>query len=180
MERLKLPTKTEPPTPCLMGIDAGLNGGLAVVRNGVIIGTSAMTVTESKRIDIYALQQFIILWNVKNAFVELQFLPPRRNRGALTTIRNFERIVTTLELCDVNVTEVGARKWQRAMLPSDYRERFTDTKEASITTALTLGVDVPKRGPRARKYGGYHDGVADAALIALYGWATLKKKTTIH
>lgn len=163
--------KTTKKYPALIGIDAGLNGGLAIAADGQITGMHVMPLQKHGRVDAKRVQELSTSNNAQTAYIELQQARSLQ-KGTMTTIRNFERLVTALELVGVIVVEVRPQTWQKAMLPAKYKTLYVDTKEASIEKCLSMGVNLPKRGPRATKYGGFHDGIADAVLIALYGWMT--------
>ena len=156
-----------------IGIDPGLKGGVAAVRDGFLIGYERLEVIDEwgiKTCDVKALERFI--FSYKNPFAVLekaQKISVGIN-GIYSVAYSGGIIHGSLVSLDIPHHLILAPKtwqrefWHRPKLPKGVK---FDTKAASIEAATMLfpGNDFLPT-PRSRKPS---DGITDAALIAEYG-----------
>lgn len=139
-----------------IGIDPGINGGIAVIRDSDAV---AYSYTSSKLINI--------LRDVKETneslkvFVEeVHSMPAQGVASTFTFGKGFGIILGILEAYEVPYDLVKPQTWKKFM-------GVTHDKQTSIRKAQKLFPDVSLLAtPRCRVL---HDGMAEALLIAYYG-----------
>jgi hypothetical protein len=161
----------------IISIDPGSNGGLALYRLGELSihkRLPNMTITNN----VIKLHEELLGWELGLAVIEEQIgrsgnkgkgaSPWQRNspKSIFTQGFNYGRIITLLQLCNLEVIEIPPLTWQCKMPKLDPHEDILnspkkplETKYNSITWAIALGANI--RGPQ----GGWMDGVADAVCI---------------
>jgi hypothetical protein len=169
----------------VIGIDPGLNGGIAFIDEGKNCHAFPLPYNDNKRLNPGELQKLIMEefydwfegyharfkepnhpW--ATVYVERQFIRGRQ-KGALAIGENYGRIMATLELLgEMPVKEVRPVDW-KGMLPS--REKGQTEKDVSIQYCLDREYEIPTLKPRGKIL---HDGIADAICIALYGWEEIE------
>jgi len=138
----------------VLGIDPGLNGAL-VFRNGESVTSYRMPLI-GKSVDVKAIYNICNVEKPDFAIVEKQFIL-KWQKGNMTTIGNYHRILAALEFSDVKYKIITARSWLKKLgLDGDKGEH--------VNKAIELGFDVPRKSNRGNSP--YHDGMADAYLIA--------------
>lgn len=158
-----------------LGVDPGLNGGLAVVLAGakpVILGAYEIPVVGEKakrRVCVYELLQILRSWpqGIDHAFVERAgSMPKQGSSSGFGYGRAVGALEATIEGFGIPLTIIEPAVWKRAtgLLKAD--------KEASRQRAIQLFPDSASYFPRKKDHG-----IAEAALIARYGLMTLGKHT---
>lgn len=149
-----------------LGIDPGLNGGLAWVDSGDLIYSCVMP-TADKFIDLRSLYLKLHRYDVHHAFLEKVASMP--GQGVASTFK-FGRVYGATEallsaLC-IPYTLIPPQRWTKAMHRGI--EPLADTpKERSRLAASMLWPEHDFRKSSRAKLP--HDGKVDAALIAEYG-----------
>ena len=161
----------------IIGIDPGLDGGIATIYGGGDIGVSAMPsfVKQPNKKRLFDEDTISdLLWgdhaeNTFHAFVEKAQAMP--NQGCVSMFNygvGFGLLRGVLAAYKMPYTLVPPRTWQKHFGISGKKG---NTKAQSIAIAKELFPDVNLfRTPRCKKE---HDGMADSLLIAEYGRQTL-------
>lgn len=153
--------------PIGLGIDPGLSGGVVAVQGGEVVLAEPMPVVGGKRrsLDlrgIRALFTDILATGPTVAVLEHQQAFPRDGRvGAFRCGRGFGSLEAMLVALDVRFVVVRPTVWQRAVCSGVEG----DTKTRSILTTQRRLPSLDLTPGRKRKP---HDGLADAACLALY------------
>ena len=148
-----------------LGIDVGLNGAIALIQNGELIGVVDMpTVTldrngKSKRqVSVPELVQIVKDFDPTEAYVEKVFAMAGQG---VTSVFSFGRslgvvegVLTTLK---IKTTLMTPQTWQKGL-------GVTGGKDGSRARAMELFPEQMAQFKRVKD-----DGRADAALIALWG-----------
>jgi crossover junction endodeoxyribonuclease RuvC len=145
----------------ILGIDPGLSGGLALLHGGAIIQAAAMPVVKvagKGEIDLARLGAILRDWAPSHAWVEQQQSMPRQGvASSFRTGQNYGTLLGFLQASGVPVAVVRPAVWKRAMgVPSD--------KAAAVAIASRLLPSSSHWWPRRGD-----DGIAEAALLAVYG-----------
>jgi crossover junction endodeoxyribonuclease RuvC len=157
----------------VIGVDPGLNGGLALLdESGSIVFVSVMP-RIGKLLDVPGLRRVVVQFVDRggdgcHAYIEQAAAMPRQ--GSVSTFK-FGRVYGIVEglLAGMKIpyTLVLARKWQA--VGHQGVEKSLDPKSRSLVAVQRLypGADrILRGGDRARKP---HDGIVDAVLIARWG-----------
>lgn len=149
----------------ILGIDPGLSGGLALLSEGIIIDAFKMPIIKyngKQEIDIGGLKQIIVNWRIKwkpfHVWIEQQQSMPRQGvASSFRTGQNYGILLGMLAGLNIPLSIVRPVDWKRYMkVPAD--------KTAAILTATRL---LPSSSHLWSTRSS--DGIAEAALIAVYG-----------
>jgi hypothetical protein len=150
---------------CVLGIDPGLSGGLAVIGpDGLWLEPMPRTVDGD--LDLDELRRLIGDWygEISNAFVEKVHAMPKQGVSSMFTFgRSYGAILGMLAAFDIHVVHVRPQEWQKEM-----HEGFAgEPKDRSRAAFAELfpGVNA-KRTPKCK---GPDEGLVEAALIAEFG-----------
>lgn len=154
-----------------LGIDPGLDGGIAVVDGfGCLVFVAPMpTVGESKRtLDLARVFRVIDLWAPAIVVLEAQQAFPRQGSvSGFKTGLGFGQLEGLVFAIGARYLIVRPKEWQKAM-----GVRGPDTKAAAAVAARGLWPAQDWReSPRCKRA---HDGMIDAALMAAFGGRVLK------
>ena len=159
----------------IIGIDPGLDGGIAILdsRATPIVEIMPTLGTGRREIDVGRLvERFSYFVDPHHAMIERQQAMPKQ--GVASTFRtgeNYGLLIGILAGLQIPYTIVPPRTWQKVMLDGVGKIRETP-KAASIFRAQQLFPNVNlKATDRCRKC---HDGMAEALLIAAYGERILR------
>lgn len=152
----------------ILGIDPGLNGGIAILNAGRVAAAIDIPTTGEKskrRVDAGLLQRFIKQWSPDAAFIERAQAMPRQGSSSGF---NYGRAVGALEAviaCSgVPLTIIEPSIWKRKLgLPGG-----AENKEYARQRAIQLFPDC-EWFERKKDHGR-----AEAALIAYYGASTMQ------
>ena len=154
-----------------VGIDNGLDGGIAVLNDGDLVLYATPTESDGKkrRVNPSALRAIIEDWGSQNIFVRYE--SPAGSKSVLAAVSmadSFARIETTLRLLDVRRESITAKRWQKQFwtVPKMAKGVKFDTKAAALKVAKQLWPNQDWRKNDRCKVA--HDGLVDAALIAEY------------
>lgn len=154
----------------IIGIDPGLDGGIAILE-----GPKALTVhdiptlkerTRGREVDWAALSRLYMqydIFEIEHAFIEQVHSMPKQ--GVASSFK-FGYVAGGLRglvaAWGIPTTMVTPQRWKKGL-------KLARTKDAAVARASELWPKVNFHGPK----GGLRDGVAEAALIAYYGWKEL-------
>lgn len=148
---------------CVIGIDPGLTGAIAVVdHDGALLALSDLPIIRDGKlswVDGGRLQSFLIdtlTGRSARALVErVQAFPKQGRSSAFNFGVGFGSILSVLQARHIAIELVTPASWKRAM-------GLTNDKQASLDKARLLfpGADLPFAK---------HDGRAEALLLAQYG-----------
>lgn len=153
-----------------IGIDPGLNGGIAILHEDLMLDLYVMPIIKGKHKEYDINRLIYILTTVGTAsvfcVVEKQHAMPKQ--GVSSTFKTgygfgvLEGVINTL---NIPYQIVAAREWQKKILTSVNKDR--NTKQASALIAQRLYPHIDFR--RSRRCKNVHDGLADATCIMEYG-----------
>jgi crossover junction endodeoxyribonuclease RuvC len=166
------------------GIDPGNSGAIAIMRDHKIVATYKMPLLEEdapvvrkrkgkatkvqlKVIDVRTLHLILTEWSVDEVYVERVAAMPGQGVTSMFTFgQSYGRILATAYLAAPTVHKVSPRVWQKEMFVHASPEAVT-TKTASVEVTKLLHPEATLRfkGSKAD-----HHGVADAVLLAHYGF----------
>ena len=145
-----------------MAIDPGKKGGVVIVSYDGGFVTSAPLPYSDGFVNVSKLKALVSSYRPTLAFVELQQIRSGQS-GAMAIGANYGAILATLRLEGLYVEEVAPQRWQEETIGTGHK----DTKKASIAFCLDHDLPLPRRS--GRKDSPYHDGIADAYCLAVYG-----------
>jgi RNase H-fold protein (predicted Holliday junction resolvase) len=154
-----------------VGVDNGLDGGIAVVSEdrGLLLAIPMPTISDGKKrkADAHMVNAFLDSVNGSTVVVER----PAGSKSVIAAVSmadTFARIETVLQLGGYRHQFVTAKAWQKefwTVPPMPKGQKF-DTKAAALLAANRLWPNANwLASPRCRVP---HDGMIDAALIAEY------------
>ena len=144
----------------ILGIDPGITGGVALLSSDGLLAERMPVVTLNGKniIHLAALGGFLDTWEPDIVWIEEQQSMPKQ--GVSSTFRtglNYGTLIGFITGKGLPIRTVNPRKWKAAMgVPSD--------KAAAIAIATRLYPNSTHLWKRKSD-----DGVAEAALIAMYG-----------
>jgi hypothetical protein len=143
------------------GIDPGLSGGIATLDGDEVIVVPLPVL--NGRPDLHR----IMLGNAEFVCIERHGIRPGQSANAVQTGGiNYGMLIGFLTVRAIPFEEVGPSAWKKAMNLTLAKGATTkQKKEASIALALQLFPDANLILPGSRVY---HDGMAEALLIAEY------------
>lgn len=153
----------------ILGIDPGLDGGLAFINPEAPIELQIMptiTVKESKReYHVAKLVEYMRFYKPDHVFLEKQQSMPGQGVSSMFTIGlGYGILRGVLGALEIPYTLVHPKTWQKVMFQDLPK---SDTKAMSL---IVCGRLWPKQSwlatPRCKKA---HDGLCDAAMIGEYG-----------
>lgn len=150
------------------GVDNGLGGGLALT-DGEALETYAMPTAPDGRHRVIDPQRVVWLleqWRPDALCLEVAHPMPRQGvTSTFSTARGYGTLIGIAAAMGLPLRLVRARAWQGEMLAEVQGD---DTKARSVAAACARWPSHDFR--RTRRCRDPHDGLTDAALIALYGW----------
>lgn len=160
----------------ILGIDPGLDGGLAILSSDGLVIEVMPTLGEGKRtVDASWLADFLhtnsrFYGGLHGAYLELVGAMPGQGVTSMFSFgEGFGVLKGVLAALGIPYTLVSPRKWQGAVLGAHTKG---DSKGAAAVRAAQLFPGVNFRASqRSRKP---HDGMVDAALLAYYGASLLR------
>lgn len=147
-----------------LGIDPGINGGLAIVGGDSVI-TSVMPATENE-LNVRELASFLMEHapQIKHCVLEHVWSQPGTAAGASFKFGKVNGLIeAVLVMLNIPYTMVIPRTWMKVM--HEGTSKSLDTKARGFLVCQRLFPDVNLIQPRCRKQ---HDGVSDALLMAEY------------
>jgi crossover junction endodeoxyribonuclease RuvC len=150
----------------VIGIDPGIRGALAALDDDgmTIVDMPFLKIKRGAKtksiVDVRALCDDLgELSSSLHAFVEIAGSRPQQATASTSTVwMNYGRLLGCLETLGVPITEVSSKKWKKALgVPAD--------KDGARFRASQLLPRYADQWPLKK-----HDGRAEAALIALWGW----------
>ena len=152
----------------ILGIDPGLDGGLALLRDDGSAMTCVMTaVGEGRReLDLARVAYHLVMWTPQHVIIEAQQSMPKQ--GVASSFRiglNYGQLVGLVRGLGLALTVVRPQQWQKVMLAGAPKTGGTKAAAAVVASRLWPGIDW-RASSRCK---GPHDGMVDAALIAEYG-----------
>lgn len=166
-----------------LGIDPGKSGGWALLqetdRGRPVLAAGPLPLTYDRDYDIKAIVK-LMRCKTENegcliVYEKLHAMPAKMGGSIASFERGYAQgmlksIAVTLGLPE---TGVSPQRWQKEMLPPDYRETYADTKDAALAVAsakfpyidLSTGALKAESAPCQKKP---HGGIVDAILIAEY------------
>ncbi len=166
----------------ILGIDPGLDGGLAVLSQDGLVIEVMPTLGEGKRtVDANALVEWLRqlshgYGSPDHAYLELVGAMPGQGVTSMFSFgEGYGVIKGVLVALHIPYTLVSPRKWQGAVLGAHAKG---DSKGAAAVRAAQLFPGVNFRASaRSRKP---HDGMVDAALLAYYGAAQMRGEQALQ
>ena len=155
----------------VLGIDPGLNGGLAIIQSGprpTILGAYEIPVVGEKakrRISVHEVLQILRSWpqGIAHAFVErAQAMPEQGASSGFIYGRAVGALEAAVEAFGIPITIIEPTAWKKAS------DLVKADKEASRQRAIQLFPGSAGYFPRKKDHG-----LAEAALIARAGLKTL-------
>lgn len=158
----------------IVGIDPGLDGGVAILVPGDAPRVFAMPTlgTGRRELHVYELRRWFHLpINKGHVVIERQqSMPGQGVKSTFTTGENYGILLGIAIGVYVGHTIVPAKQWQKMMFSG--LDRRLDTKTKSILRARQLFPEVSLRATERCKKD--HHGMSDALLIAEWGRRTLR------
>jgi hypothetical protein len=151
----------------ILGIDPGVNGGLAVIEitNGAAltlvtaIDVPAIGTGAKQTVDVIALQEFLLHFSPTHCYFErAQAMPRQGASSGFLYGRNVGALESVVSCCAIPLTRVEPVKWKRAF------HLAAKDKEGARQRALQLFPAAHAMLARKKDHGR-----AEAALIALAG-----------
>ena len=152
-----------------VGIDNGLDGGIAFLQDGVLELHTMPTESngKSRRVDVEQLS--LLLHNRDINAVLYESVSGSKNvKAAVSMADSFARVETVLKFLGYRHQPLTARTWQKQFwtVPKMAKGVKFDTKAAALRVAKQLWPTQDWRKNERCKVA--HDGIVDAALIAEY------------
>lgn len=157
----------------IIGVDPGLDGGVARIRagaGGVSVAPMPTIGTGKRQEYMPGLVTQLRQYGDEPVYVFIEKAQPYPKQGVTSVFTYGRHYGIWIGICaalEIPLEEVRPRAWQKVMLGS----RTGDTKARSVERAMRLFPRVSlMRTDRCRKP---HDGMADALLIAEFGRRSL-------
>ena len=149
-----------------LGIDPGLNGGLAFLDDELkVLALYVMPTIAGKDYDIQAIKNLLVSVRPDLATIETQIaLPGQGLSSTLQTGKGFGILLGLMAGLDIPHQVIGAKQWQNKLYTGVSAKLDTKAKSEIIAKRLFPKLDF-RRSERATKA---HDGLTDAACIAEY------------
>ena len=149
----------------VVGIDPGLSGGAFVYYTDTFEFQAYKLERFESSIDQLSLFSWVSRQHPDHVFIEKILLTGREGgQSAMTIGSNYGRILAALDFADLTYTEVPPKVWQRSLgLKGGSREIIKSSAQELAIKRFTL---LPFLEGKSKKP---HDGLTDAACIALYG-----------
>lgn len=145
------------------GVDPGKQGGIALLKDGVILELRAMP-------EIHIFADLIELWRPDHTFLEkCQSMPGQSVSAMFNYGVHFGELQGILIAMQRPYTLVPPQTWQKQMLMGTKSDLAPKKRAAQAVQRLFPETDF-KATERCKVL---HDGIVDAALIALFGHRAL-------
>lgn len=150
----------------ICGIDPGLNGGIAFLSDGIVIAerTPVITYKKKKYLDVGSIVAILQKQEPSHIFIEKQQAMPRQ--GVASTFRTgfgYGIYIGLFIALGFKYTEVSPRTWKKEL-------GVTSNKDEARARATEIFPHAARLWQKK-----VEDGVAEAAMIAHYGEATLRR-----
>ena len=165
----------------ILGIDPGIDGGLAILEDGNIIKTMAMPnykdINGDKVVDSYELSNFITANPVDHIIHEnVHALYGSSAKNTFNFGRNVGMTESLILAFGYQLIKVKPKVWQLIPwrgIPIQYDKKGKKDNKARTLLALNkffpnIDVSILLRTPRCKSP---HDGIVDAIFIAKYGFS---------
>ena len=155
-------------TKIIIGIDPGLQGGIAAIQGTALLFVEKMPVINiaSKRcIDGKKIAEYLKPLDKKNTKIYIERVHSFPNQGVTSMFtfgEGFGKILGVLEALEFEYEEILPKTWQKTIY-ANYEEPDKNTG-AEIAKKL-----FPEANFQPGKMMKYHNGMTDALMIALYG-----------
>ena len=149
----------------VLGIDPGKSGALVFV--GDCVSSYRMPLCDNL-VNVQEVHRICAIEKPDLAIIEKQFTLSWQ-KGSATIMGNYYRIIAILEFTGIPYKIVGAKTWQKKHGLDVARAQQKSSgskvdKSSHVDKAIELGFNVPRKSNRGNSP--YHDGMADAYLIA--------------
>ena len=165
------------------GIDIGKSGGIVGIKDGKVLVQAVMPIVGGEDVDVVELGSIIrgaeLMVSNRNECAVASHVVIERFAGwfgynkssAASVSRQAGAISAMLVLNGFAHTAVVPRTWQKAMFEGTRELKNKDGKRATKEmAAITASRLFPKESFKpSTKYKNPHDGIVDAALLALFG-----------
>jgi hypothetical protein len=152
----------------VLGIDPGINGGIAIIERGALRGTPRIldarniptTGADAKRrVDAVTFRDWILKYKPEEAFVErAQAMPDQGSSSGFLYGRAVGYLEAIAQCCGCRLTIIETRAWKH------HFKIFGSDKELSRQCALSLFMEAEPFMKWKKDHG-----IAEAVLIGLYG-----------
>jgi hypothetical protein len=152
----------------ILGIDPGLNGGLALITEDGIVTETIPTIgaEKGKTILIPALKNWLLEQKIDHAYLESVHAIFGASAGSTFKFGVVLGIIQgILSACGISFEMVDPKVWTREMHRGVVGKLKSKQKSEIAVSRLFPNVDL-KESPRCTRI---HDGMMDALLIAEYG-----------
>jgi hypothetical protein len=161
----------------IAGIDPGLSGAAFFYDTETFYCQSYLLKSKNGKLDCVDLTRWLIVSRVEYVYLEKIFLAGREGgRSALTIGSNYGRITSACDFSQIPYTEVMPRVWQSALgLKAPSRKELKKVAGKYAIDRFTLFPFITGKKNKI------HDGLTDAACIALYGetlWKEMERQST--
>jgi len=169
-----------PTDQTIIGVDVGLDGGIALLWSGVSLIDPMPTLgaTKGREYDVSAIHYLLEHPSAPSnphVFIERQQAMPPKMGGSIASFRKGEGMGLFVGICaalQIPYTLVRPQEWQKVMFAGMGK---ADTKTKSALRAQQLFPELDfRKSERSKKI---HDGMTDAILIAEYGRRILNGAT---
>jgi hypothetical protein len=153
----------------IVGIDNGVSGGLAYLENGKVRATMPMPTVKARKgneIDVAVVDKFLFATCPRLVVIE-EPGGSKSARAATSMAGSFHAIRTICVLRGIPYERITPQIWQKVMLPGC---KAGETKPRALEAAKRLWPEVDWRATDRSKVP--HDGLIDAALIAMWAVRT--------
>ena len=158
----------------LLGIDPGLDGGLAWIADGQLVGCEVMPTINAAKGRDYDLPQLIDVirtaWPQHAVLERSQAMPGQGVTSMFSIGKGYGLLLGILSTFQIPFEVVSAQAWTKEMLAGLPKE-MGKARGALACSRLWPTYDF-RASPKCKKA---HSGQADAALIALWGWRKMHR-----
>jgi len=148
----------------ILGVDPGQNGGLALVEDGVLVNGIRMPTLKHRQKKVIDAGEVMMFLRGRLGLIVIESVHAMPKQGVSSSFqfgRSFGAIEALMQLQGAPIVYVTPSVWKKALgLSSD--------KQASIDAAHLRFGDPARRLIRYKA----DDGIAEAALLAEWGWKT--------
>ena len=161
---------------CIVGIDPGKNGGIVVLNKGAIIDQKIMPTIDG-RISGKELLDFLSPYDVD--VIAIEDVHSIYGTSAKSNFEFGRSLGVAEAIADVvcnKIVRVSPKNWQGKMFDGVdiILKKNKKSKDTKAMAAMAFNKQYPQLGdkfkitPKGNSSKNYHDGLVDAALIALY------------
>ena len=153
-----------------IGIDPGLNGGIAILHENLMLDLYIMPIIKGKHkeYDIHKLTEVLTSVGTTSVFCTIEKQQAMPKQGVSSTFKTgygfgvLEGVVNTLNIPYQIIT---AKEWQKKILVGVNKDKNTKQASALVSQRLYPHIDFRK----TRRCKNLHDGLTDATCIMEYG-----------